>query len=125
VKVNTVQKWATIGIVEILLSLILISIAPVFLNSNKPTIGFSIWFAVASMWGGSGFYVVARTIEAKKARELFVSRFPEYSYLQVTDFLEVPSDRVIEILEMWEALKNEPDLQMLNISLLDLLREKK
>ncbi|MGK7873973.1 MAG: hypothetical protein AB4426_11875 [Xenococcaceae cyanobacterium] len=118
---NTIQKWVTIGVVEVLMSLILISIAPVFLNSDKPMIGFLIWFAVPTILGGSGFYVALRITDAKKARKLFISKFPEYFYLGITDFLELPYTHIATNLEMLEAAKNDPEFQTLNVSLLDLL----
>ncbi|NES85906.1 MAG: hypothetical protein F6K10_33490 [Moorea sp. SIO2B7] len=66
-----------------------------------------------------------RIKDAKKARKLFISKFPEYSYLETKDFLELPATHVAQNLEMLEAAKNDPQLQTLNISLIDLLRGEK
>ncbi|MDY7015510.1 MAG: hypothetical protein SVX43_18325 [Cyanobacteriota bacterium] len=62
-KLNTLQKWGIVGAVEIVLSLILLAVAPVFLNSNKPAIGFAIWLAVPTLLGSSGLYATHRIVD--------------------------------------------------------------
>jgi uncharacterized membrane protein YhaH (DUF805 family) len=124
-KSKIIRQWIAIAVVEIVLSLILLAIAPIFLNSNQPIFGFLIWFAIPTILIPSGVYVMMRLQDAQKSRQIFVSRFPEYSYLQITDFLEFTSIYVAENLEMLENAKNDPSLESLNISLLDLLRNQK
>jgi hypothetical protein len=117
-----IQKWLTVGVAEVLLSLILFAIAPIFLNSNKPAIGFAIWLAVPTMLGGSGLYVARRVAEARAARKLFLKRFPEYAHLGLAEFLEISPEQVIENLEMLEAIQNDPDCKTLNLSPFELLK---
>jgi uncharacterized membrane protein required for colicin V production len=111
-----------IAIIEIILSLILLAIAPIFLNSNQPILGFLIWLIIPTILIASGVYVLIRLQDAQKSRHIFVSRFSEYSHLKITDFLEFSSSYVSENLEMLENAKNDPSLESLNLSLLDLLR---
>ena len=105
-----------------LLSAILFATAPIFLNSNKPAIGFAIWFGVPAMLGSSGLYAVLRLKDAQKARQLAIAKYPEYSHLKIVDFLNYSSAQVAQSIEMYEALQEDPDLQTLNISLLNLLQ---
>lgn len=124
-KLNTIQKWLAVGVAEILLSLVLFAIAPIFLNSNKPAIGFAIWFAVPTLLGGSGLYAACRVADARKARKLFLKRFPEYAHLGLAEFLEISSKQAIENLEILEAIQNDPDCQTLNLSPFDVLKDAK
>jgi Kef-type K+ transport system membrane component KefB len=120
--VKIISQWMAIAVVEIILSLVLLAIAPIFLNSNQPILGFLIWLIIPTILIGSGVYVLIRLRDAQKSRKIFVSRFPEYSHLKITDFLEFSSSYISENLEMLENAKNDPSLESLNLSLLDLLR---
>lgn len=124
-KLNTIQKWVAVGVAEVFLSLILFAVAPIFLNSNKPAIGFALWFAVPTMLGGSGLYAARRAADARKARKLFLKRFPEYAHLGLAEFLEISPEQVIENLEMLEAIQNDPDCQALNLSPFEILKDAK
>jgi hypothetical protein len=124
-KINTLQKWALIGIVETLLSLSLIATAPRFLNSNRPEIGFLIWLSVLSVTGGSGTYAVWRLSDAGRARQILLTKFPEYAHLGITEFLELKSTDVIKNLPILEAMKDDPDWQALQITPIDFLRRAK
>jgi hypothetical protein len=108
---------------EVILSLILIAIAPNFLNSDKPIVGFLIWLSVPVVLGSSGTYVAWRIIDAQKARQVFIRHFPEYNHLQTTDFLEISSQRVVNALPLLQATKSDQDFPELNINLFELLRQ--
>ena len=124
-RINTLQKWLTIGVSEIVLSLILIAIAPNFLNSDKPVVGLIIWLSVPTILGGSGTYVVWRIADAQKARKIFLTQFPEYNYLETSDFLEISSRDVVRTLPLLAATQSDPDFPILNINLFELLQREK
>jgi hypothetical protein len=124
-KINTLQKWALIGVVEALLSLSLMATAPRFLNSNRPEIGFLIWLSVLSVTGGSGTYAIWRLTDATQARKILLAKFPEYAHLGIAEFLELKSTDVIENLPILEAMKDDPDWQALQITPIDFLHRVK
>jgi hypothetical protein len=120
-RINTLQKWALIGAIETLLSLLLIATAPRFLNSNQPEIGFLIWLSVLSVTGGSGTYVIWRLTDAGRARQILLTKFPEYAHLGIAEFLVLNSKDVSENLPILEAMKDDPDWQALQITPIDFL----
>ena len=119
------QRWLLIGVSEIIISLILISIAPTFLNSKKPFFGFLIWFTVPTVLVSSSLYAVGKLTAAKKARKIFVTAFPEYSYLEATDFLEISPAQVASQINLLMAAKKTPEIQEFNISLFEILEQTK
>ena len=119
------KRWLLIGVSEIILSLILISIAPVFLNSKKPLVGFLIWFTVPTVLVSSSVYAVGKLAAANKARKIFVTAFPEYSYLGVSDFLELSPAHVASQINLLVAAKETPEVQEFNISLFEILEQTK
>ncbi len=120
-RIGVVQRWVLVGVVESLVSLVLIALAPIFLNSNYPLIGFLIWLAVPCLLLGSMLYVILQVSDAFKARQILVSRFPDYQYLRVLDFLELPSTVVASRLDLLEVMRDDPDLQV-DGSPIDVLR---
>ncbi len=119
---NRIHQWIAIGIAEVTLSLVLMAIAPRFLNSNRPAIGFLIWLTVPVLLGSSGLYVAAQWGHARNAHRLFVGRFPHYADLAVAEFLDCSVAQVTTAIEQFEALQEDPDFEYLGISPLDLLR---
>ena len=119
------KRWLLIGVSEIILSLTLISIAPVFLNSKKPLVGFLIWFTVPTVLVSSSVYAVGKLAAANKARKIFVTAFPEYSYLRVSDFLELSPAHVASQINLLVAAKETPEVQEFNISLFEILEQTK
>lgn len=105
-----------------ILCLILLAIAPIFLNSNLPIIGFLIWLLIPLLLGGSLVYGSRRAIAAQKARNIFVKEFPEYTHLNFTDFLGISPREMRRRLEIFAAIQDDSDRDLLNISPLDLLR---
>lgn len=122
-KITQVQKWVVIGVGEILLSLFLIALAPVFLNSNRPIFGFVIWLFVPTLLGSSAGYVALKVTDARRARKIFIANFPEYAYLKATDFLTVSPAQVTRHLSVLEATKKSSEFQQLDISLFALLQD--
>ncbi|MDX2215435.1 MAG: hypothetical protein SFY66_19385 [Oculatellaceae cyanobacterium bins.114] len=98
-KANLIHRWIAIGFVEIVLSLCLIAVAPRFLNSNRPAIGFLMWLTVPVLLGSSGLYVSVKWVNAQTVRDRFVTRFPQYSSLAITDFLDLSVAQVDEAIE--------------------------
>jgi hypothetical protein len=105
--------------------LILLAIAPLFLNSSQPIIGFLIWLAIPLILGSSTTYTLRRIVDAHKARDIFVASFPEYSHLKTIDFLGIPSEEMRQRLEAFAAIQDDPDCDILNIAPLDLLHKTK
>lgn len=124
-KISTIQKWVVIGVSEIILSLILIAIAPNFLNSDKPVFGFVIWLSVPTILGSSGIYVVWRIVDAQKAKSIFIDHFSDYNHLKIKDFLEIPSQQLIKNLPLLEATKNDSNFSSLELDLFELLEQVK
>lgn len=124
-KLTVAGRWGLIGIFEAIGSLVLIAIAPIFLNSNQPLIGFLIWFAVIGMLGGSCFYVSSKLRNAARSRKLFITHFPEYKHLKLQDFLEIAPAQVKENLDVLIAAKDDPDFGNFDLSLFDLLKDLK
>ena len=119
------QGWLAIGISEITLSLILIAIAPTFLNSKKPWLGFAIWFTVPTVLASSSIYAVNKVLAANKARKVFLSSFPEYSALGVSEFLELSPEYVASQLDLLLTIKETAEIQEYNISLFEILEQTK
>ncbi len=122
---TTFQKWLAIGIIEIILALFLIAIAPVFLNSNQPLIGFGIWLFVPTLLGSSGIYATVKIREAQKARSFFIRHFPDYSHLGISPFLEFSVTEIKRNLKILEAVNNDANFNRLEVSLIDILKKEK
>ena len=122
---TTFHQWLAIGITEIILSLFLIAIAPIFLNSDKPLIGFGIWLFVPSLLGSSGIYVIVKIKNAQQARSLFVRHFPSYDYLAIDTFLHIPVAKIQKNLNLLKAIDDDPSFDGLEISLIDILKQEK
>ncbi len=119
---NTLVKWGAIALLELIVALILIAMAPIFLNSSQPLVGFLIWVGVVLMLSGSGVYAIARIRDGYHARKLFITAFPDYSYLGVQDFLEISSHQVRQTIDTIQTAQADPDFSSLQISPLDVLQ---
>ncbi|MGD1936150.1 MAG: hypothetical protein ACFCA4_01140 [Cyanophyceae cyanobacterium] len=118
-----VRRWVAIAFCEAVLSLILLAIAPTFLNSKNPWIGFAIWIAVPTMVGGSATYVATRSLNAKQAHALFCQACPRRSHtVTPLDFLDIPLEKVRQTLPQLEAWQETDETKILHLSPLDLLR---
>lgn len=117
--------WLVIGVGEVVLSLALIAIAPTFLNSKQPFWGFVIWLTVPTMLATSSTYAGAKLIAAQKARKIFVTTFPEYSNLEVSDFLELSPTHVASQIDLLRSARETTEVRELNISLFEILEQTK
>ena len=119
------KRWLLIGASEIIISLALISIAPTFLNSKKPAMGFLIWFTVPTVLASSSIYAVVKVVAANKARKIFVTAFPEYSYLEASEFLELSPTHVASQIDLLISAKEKIEVEEINISLFEILEQTK
>lgn len=119
------KYWLLIGASEIILALALIAMAPTWLNSKKPWIGFAIWLTAPMMLTTSSIYAVTKLTAANKSRTIFVTAFPEYSHLAARDFLELPPAYVSSQIDLLKAVKNTESITELNISLFEILEQTK
>jgi hypothetical protein len=122
---TTFHQWLAIGIAEVILSLFLIAIAPIFLNSDKPLIGFGIWLFVPSLLGSSGIYAIVTIKNAQKARSLFIRHFPSYAYLAIDAFLHISVAKIQKNLNLLKAIDDDRSFDGLEISLIDILKQEK
>ncbi len=122
---SKLKQWLAIAVSEIAISLILIAIAPTFLNSKRPFFGFLIWFTVPTVLTSSSIYAVKKIAAANKAKNIFIAAFPEYSYLKTTEFLELSPAHVASQINLLEAIKETSAIQELNISLFEILEQTK
>ena len=120
---SKLRRWLLIGVSEVVLSLILIAIAPVFLNSNKPVFGFLIWFSVPTTLVGSSIYAAEKLTAANKARKIFITAFPEYSYLGVDKFIDLSPAYVATQLDLLMSAKESCEVREFNISLFEILEQ--
>lgn len=119
------KGWLLIAISEIIISMTLMAVAPTFLNSKKPVVGFLIWFTVPTMLASSSIYAVGKLGAAHKARQIFITAFPEYSDLNVSEFLDLSPDQVASQIALLTSVKENEEIQELNISLLEILEQTK
>lgn len=119
---NIIRAWIGIGIAEGVLILVLAAIAPAFINSHVPILGFLIWIVIVGLLGYSLLHVIRRLRDATHSRRLFIRQFPDYSDLSVIHFLEYSSTRVQTTLEIWQTVHQEPEFQSLEMSPLEFLK---
>ena len=122
---NKLKSWLAIAISEVMLALILMAIAPTWLNSKKPIFGFLIWFAVPTMLGTSSIYAVKKLTAANQAKNIFITEFPEHSALKATDFLELSPEWVSSQISLLKEIKETSAIQEFDISLFEILEQTK
>lgn len=76
---------------------------------------------VLSLFLGSVVYVSYKLRSAQQARRIFITRFPEYTYLSWQPFLHLSPTQVRHQLDILTAVQNDPDWQALHLSPLDFL----
>jgi threonine/homoserine/homoserine lactone efflux protein len=119
---SLLRRWILMGIAEVLLALVLAAIAPIFINSNNPLLGFLIWLFIMVLLLGSVCYAIVQVFAAHRARHLFVRQFPHYRYLSTIDFLGLSPHQVAQGLETLNLIQTDPDYQDLHLSPFDFLR---
>ena len=117
------KQLLLVGMSEVIVALALISIAPTFLNSKKPWLGFAIWFTVPTVLASSSIYAVSKLTAADRARKIFIATFPEYADLGIERFLDLSPAHVASQLDLLIAVKENSAIQELNISLLEILEQ--
>ena len=119
---QTWQRWLLTALGEILLGLILFAIAPFFLNSPWPLLGFAIVLGVPIAWIGSLGYGLWRWLDARRARTLLAQYDPVYRRLRTVQLLTISSRAVEEAIETLQLLNQDETYRALNRSPLDLLQ---
>ena len=120
---GTVRNAIAIAITEIVIALGAFAIAPQFLNSKRPAVGFAIVLGVPMALGSSAAYALWRVADARRARALVWQVCPELTDLRVLDFIDIPADRVRQRLPDLRTIADDPDAPHLQLSPLDLLRD--
>ena len=120
---SKLKRWLVIAVSEIVISLVLIAIAPTFLNSKKPFLGFLIWFAVPTVIGSSSIYAANKIVAANRARTTFITAFPEYSYLKTADFIELSPKHVASQISLLTSIKKTSAIEEFHISLFEILEQ--
>ncbi|MBD2160127.1 hypothetical protein H6F46_05405 [Limnothrix sp. FACHB-1083] len=119
---QTWQRWLLTALAEILLGLLLFAIAPFFLNSHWPLLGFAIVLGVPIAWVGSLGYGLWRWLDARRARTLLAQYDPVYRRLRTVQLLAISSRSVEEAIETLQLLNQDEAYRVLNRSPLDLLQ---
>ncbi|MBD2634148.1 hypothetical protein H6G52_02130 [Limnothrix sp. FACHB-881] len=119
---QTWQRWLLTALAEILLGLLLFAIAPFFLNSHWPLLGFAIVLGVPIAWVGSLGYGLWRWLDARRARTLLAQYDPVYRRLRTVQLLAISSRSVEEAIETLQLLNQDETYRVLNRSPLDLLQ---
>lgn len=119
------KQMLLIGASEIFLALALLWVAPTFLNSKKPWLGFAILLGVPIALTSSSIYAIAKIHTANKTKQIFIATFPEYANLSVSKFLELSPAHVDRQLDLLIAIKETSEIQELNISLFEILEQTK
>lgn len=119
---QTWQRWLLTALAEILLGLLLFAIAPFFLNSPWPLLGFAIVLGVPIAWVGSLGYGLWRWLDARRARTLLAQYEPVYRRLRTVQLLTISSRAVEEAIETLQLLNQDETYRVLNRSPLDLLQ---
>ncbi len=125
-KTKILRRWFMLGTIQLVLSLILAAIAPFFLNSSIPIVGFLIWAGILCMLLGSGTYISLQLRSAAQCRRQFLAQFgelfPDYRSLSTLDFLGIPPVHLADRLEQYSLAAADPDFQSLEISPLAFVR---
>ncbi|MEM1426319.1 MAG: hypothetical protein AAGF75_07190 [Cyanobacteria bacterium P01_H01_bin.130] len=117
------RRWLVIAVGELGLSLVLLAIAPTFLNSNAPWLGFAIWIAVPVLIISSALYGVGQLLSARRAHALFCQACPAWAdTVSPLDFLGIPVAQVQRSLPQLQAWEDTDQTRLMHLSPLDLLR---
>ena len=117
-----VLRWMIWGIGEVLLTLVLATIAPVFINSSWAWIGFLLWLGIILLWIGSVLYVINVVGEAWAVRRLIVRHFPQYHDRSWCDFVGLSLTQVRRTVAAWYELHQDRDFQAIGLSPLEFIK---
>jgi hypothetical protein len=115
-------RWILIGLAELVLTLGLASIAPVFINSAYPWLGFLIWVGIIGAWFFSMFQVAIVLWEAARVRRLFLRHFPEERDRSVFAFTGLSLPKVKRSIAEWQYLIQDQEFQEVGLSPLDFIK---
>jgi len=115
-------RWIQIGLVELALTLILASIAPVFINSAHPWLGFLIWLGIVVAWIYSIVSVAIVLWEAARVRRLFWHHFPEENDRSLFAFTGLSLSRVQRSISEWQYLVKDEEFREMGLSPLTFIK---
>jgi hypothetical protein len=116
--------WILWGMGQVFLTLVLTSIAPIFINSNAPILGLLIWISIVCLWLGSLLYVSTTLWRAKQVQRRFIHHFPQEPDYSIWEFVGLNWVKVDQRLEAWERLKEDEAFSDLNLSPLMFIQSK-
>lgn len=116
------SRWILIGFAEVALTLILASIAPIFINSTYPWVGWLIWLGIIGGWLGSILHIAIVLTEAARVRRFFLRHFPQESDRSLFAFTGLSLPRVQRSIADWQDLITDPDFQDIGLSPLDFIK---
>lgn len=116
------SRWILMGFAEVVLTLILASIAPVFINSAHPWIGLLIWLVIVGAWLFSILHVAIVLLEAVRVRRFFLRHFPEERDRSLFAFTGLSLVRVRRSVADWQDLVTDPDFQSIGLSPLEFIK---
>jgi len=109
-------RWIQIGLVELVLTLVLASIAPVFINSAYPWFGFLIWLGIIVAWIYSICSVAIVLWKAARVRRLFLRHFPEENDRSVFAFTGLSVTTAQRSISEWQYLVKDEEFREMGLS---------
>ncbi|MFZ9736772.1 MAG: hypothetical protein ACO3EZ_02060 [Prochlorotrichaceae cyanobacterium] len=115
------RRWIAWGIGEILLTLCLAAIAPIFINSAYPWIGFLLWLLILLLWFTSACAVLSVVYTAYRVQQFFLRHFPEERDRSLFDFIGLSLPQVRQGVADWQFLQTDEDFKAIDISPLEFI----
>ncbi|MEY2975992.1 MAG: hypothetical protein RLZZ435_129 [Cyanobacteriota bacterium] len=114
-------RWIVWGMVELILTLSLAAIAPTFINSAYPWIGFLLWLIILVLWFSSVLHVVTILHTAHRVQRFFLRHFPEESDRSLFDFTGLSVAQVRQRVADWQFLQADEDFRAIELSPLEFI----
>jgi uncharacterized membrane protein len=109
-------RWILVGLAELVLTLVLASIAPVFINSAYPWLGFLIWLGILIGWIFSILSVAIVLAEAARVRRLVLRHFPEENDRSLFAFTGLTLPKVKRRIAEWQDLVEDEEFREIGLS---------
>ena len=109
-------RWILVGLAELVLTLVLASIAPVFINSAYPWLGFLIWLGILIGWIFSILSVAIVLAEAARGRRLVLRHFPEENDRSLFAFTGLTLPKVKRRIAEWQDLVEDEEFREIGLS---------
>ncbi|MCG9885372.1 MAG: hypothetical protein MH825_07330 [Cyanobacteria bacterium] len=119
---DPIRTAILVAALEGIVAVVALAIAPHWLNSDHPALGFAILVGVPMMLIGSVAYGLWRVVDAHRARHLLLALCPDQAHLSWVDFLTIPARRVRQRGADLRAIATDPAARELGLSPLDLLQ---